>query len=290
MSAKMNDLSVTALYTSAAWSWGRLPNADLFDHRDARRVFAVVNAVLGIARPFIGLRTALPIALLHRHTLIDALLRTSGAEQVLELAAGLSRRGVTFTADPRIAYFEIDYPEVIATKRALLERTAYGRSAVRRTNFHLAGADVLTASLDALCPPSSGALFVIAEGLVMYLDADAQRTLGRSVASRLAASGGTFVFDFVPPGELPPPGPVGRGLDWAMRRWTGGKGFARDERSREQVVADLLACGFDTASAIEPHDVAHAWGLPYPDAATQQLVFVAHVHPPSHNHPSRGRS
>ena len=41
------DLSVTALYTSATWTWGALPNADLFDHRDARRVFRVVNAVLG---------------------------------------------------------------------------------------------------------------------------------------------------------------------------------------------------------------------------------------------------
>jgi O-methyltransferase involved in polyketide biosynthesis len=283
MSAKANDLSVTALYTSAAWSWGRLPNAELFDHVDARRVFGVVNTVLGIARPFIGLRTALPIALLHRHTLIDALLKASGAERVLELGAGLSRRGVTFTADPRISYFEIDRPEVIDRKRSLLERTAYGRAALRRPNFRLAGADVLVAPLDALCPPDDRPLFVIAEGLFMYLDADAQRKLARAVATRLGNAGGTLVFDFVPPRELPPPGAVGRGLDWAMRRWTGGQGFARDERSREQALADLLACGFDDVSAIEPRDVARAWGLPYPDAATQQLVFVARVNP-------RGRS
>ena len=100
MSAKSGDLSVTALYTSATWTWGKLPNAELFDHGQAKRVFRVVNAVLGAARPFIGLSSPLRLALLHRHTLIDALLVESGHRKVLELAAGLSRRGVTLQRRP----------------------------------------------------------------------------------------------------------------------------------------------------------------------------------------------
>ena len=99
---------MTALYTSATWSWGKLANAELFDHAQARKVFRVVNAVLGVTRPFIGLRSPLPHALLHRHTIIDALLRAAHARRVLELAAGLSRRGVTFSANPGIDYVEID--------------------------------------------------------------------------------------------------------------------------------------------------------------------------------------
>ena len=279
MTENTGNLSVTALYTSATWNWGKLPNADLFDHAHARRVFRVVNAVLGVARPFIGLRSPLPLALLHRHTLIDVLLRASGSERVLELASGLSRRGVTFSSDPRIDYTEVDRPDMVAAKRRLLERTHEGRAALGRPNFRLLSADVETTALDVLSVPDGAPLFVIAEGLLMYLDADAQRRLYRAVATRLVPDGGTFVFDFVPPRELPPPGRVGRGLDWAMKRWTGGQGFARDERTRDEVIADLGKCGFYRAEAIEPHGVARAWGLPHPDTPTQQLVFVAHVDP-----------
>jgi O-methyltransferase involved in polyketide biosynthesis len=281
MTQNTGNLSVTALYTSATWNWGKLPNAELFDHAEARRVFRVVNAVLGVARPFIGLRSPLPLALLHRHTLIDVLVRASCSERVLELASGLSRRGVTFSSDPRIDYTEVDRPDMVAAKRRLLERTHHGRAALGRPNFRLLSADVQTTDLGRLSVPDGAPLFVIAEGLLMYLDADAQRRLYCAVAARLASDGGTFVFDFVPPCELPPPGRVGRGLDWAMKRWTGGQGFAHDERTRDDVIADLARCGFDRAEAIEPHDVALALGLPHPNTPTQQLVFVAHVHPKS---------
>jgi O-methyltransferase involved in polyketide biosynthesis len=286
MTERAGDLSVTALYTSATWSWGGLPNAELLDHAEARRIFRVVNIALGVARPFIGLRAPLHLALIHRHTLIDALLRASGCLRVLELAAGLSRRGVTFAADPRIDYVEVDRPDVVAKKRRLLERTADGRAALARANFRIVAADVLTDSFEAFCPTDGTPLFVIAEGLLMYLEPEAQRKLGRAVASRLADGGGTFVFDFVPPCELPPPGHIARGLGWVMKQFTGGQGFARDERTRDEVRADLMACEFDHVEAIEPSLVARSWNLPHPDAATQQVVFVNHVHSKS----SRGRS
>jgi hypothetical protein len=120
----------------------------------------------------------------------------------------------------------------------------------------------------------------------MYLEADAQRALAHAVAARLADGGGTFAFDFVPPQEQPPPGRVGRGLGWAMKRMTGGQGFAKDDRTRVEVKSDLLACGFDRVEAFEPRVVAREWGLPHPDAETQQVVFVAHVD----RKPSRGAS
>jgi O-methyltransferase involved in polyketide biosynthesis len=286
LNAHARDLSVTALYTSAAWTWGGLANAELFDHPDARRVFRAVNTVLSVTRPFTGIEAPLPIALLHRHTLIDVLVRSSSTKRILELAAGLSRRGVTFSSDATIDYVEIDRAPVVAKKRELLERTAVGRAALARPNLRLTAGDVQTTSFDALCPPDGQALWVIAEGLMMYLDADAQRAIGRAVAARLADAGGTFVFDFVPPSELPRPGNVGRSLGWVMKRFTGGKGFAKDERSRDQIAADLVSCGFDRVETIEPRHVAEEWRLPHPDAPTQQLVFVAHV---DSNH-SRGQA
>jgi hypothetical protein len=62
-----------------------------------------------------------------------------------------------------------------------------------------------------------------------------------------------------------------------MKRMTGGQGFAADERTRVEVKADLVRSGFDRVEAFEPRLVAREWGLPHPDAETQQVVFVAHV-------------
>src|SRR5260221_4380380 len=117
VTAYARDLSVTALYTSAAWTWGGLANAELFDHPDARRVFRAVNTVLTMTRPFTGVEAPLPIALLHRHTLIDVLIRSSGTQRVLELAAGLSRRGGTLSAPAAIGYVGKDRAPVARTKR-----------------------------------------------------------------------------------------------------------------------------------------------------------------------------
>jgi O-methyltransferase involved in polyketide biosynthesis len=277
MKALPRDLSVTALYTAAAWSWGRLPDAELFDNADSRRVFGAVNMVLAAAWPFVGRGAPLKVALLHRHAAIDVLLRASGIRRVLELAAGLSRRGITFSADPGIEYFEVDRPAVIAHKRALLERTEAGRSALRRPNHHLLAGDVTEVGLDTFCPAASTPLFVIAEGLMMYLEREGQQAIFQQVAARLADCGGSFVFDFVPPRERPRPGAVGAALNWLMKRFTSGQSFAQDARTREEVVQDLLACSFGQVEWIEPHRIARAWNLPYPEVPTQQLLFVARM-------------
>lgn len=276
------DLSVTALYTSAAWRWGGLPHADLLDHSDARRVFGVVNAALGVARPFVGGGHApLRVSLLHRHVAIDHVVRAARRPRILELAAGLSRRGLTFSEDATVDYVEVDRPAVLEAKRALLSRTAEGRRALARPNLRLLGADVIETPLAELSPPDGRPLAVIAEGLLMYLQVEAQRSLVGRVRERLADGGGTFVFDLVPPREQPPPGLAGRGLGWLMKRFTGGQGFAPDPRSREEIADDVRACGFADVEILEPRRVAREWGLPHPEANTQQLVFVAHTERPA---------
>jgi O-methyltransferase involved in polyketide biosynthesis len=268
------DLSVTALYTSGAWAWAGLPGADLLASPDAQRVFGATNAALGVARLFTpGLRS-LRHALVHRHTMIDHLARASGAGRILELAAGLSPRGVTFSADPAIRYTEVDLPHMIGHKRRLLERSDAGRAALARPNLHLAEADVTEAPLDDLVTPGEP-LFVIAEGLFMYLAPEKQRALWQKIAAVLDRAGaGTLVFDLVPAVEQPPPGAFGRALEGIMKRFTRGKSFERDARTRDDVAAELREAGFPEVERIEPADVAAAWQLPFPDEPTQQLLFV----------------
>jgi len=275
------DLTVTALYTSQVWRWGRLAGAELFDLPAARAVFRVTNAFLWVVRVFRWRLRSLKHSLLHRHTFIDALLRRSGARRVLELAAGLSRRGAAFSAAPELAYTEVDLPHVVAAKRALLARSPAGAAVAGRPNWRLAEADVTALdapALATLAPAGSGGLFVIAEGLCMYLAAAQQRELFERVRAALAESGGgTFVFDLVPAVEEPPPGLLGRALGWLMKRFTGGRTFERDRRTRDDIVRELHAAGFGTVAAVEPGAVAREYDLPYPRKKTQQLVFVAQL-------------
>ncbi len=278
------DLTVTALYTSQVWRWGRLPGAELFDLPAARAVFRVTNAFLWLLRLFRWRLRSLKHSLLHRHTFIDALLRRSGARRVLELAAGLSRRGAAFSAAPDVGYAEVDLPQVVAAKRALLARSPDGAAVAARPNWRLVPGDVTALdapALAALAPPAPAegdgrALFVIAEGLCMYLTAPQQRSLWAQVCAALAREGGgTFVFDLVPAVEEPPPGLLGRALGWLMKRFTGGRTFERDERTRDDIVRELHAAGFGRVLAVEPGAVAAEYDLPYPRKKTQQLVFVA---------------
>jgi len=124
----MGDLSVTALYTAGTWAWAGLAGADLLDNPDSRRVFGATNAALAMARPFFGKGPSLRHSLVQRHVMIDRVLTDEGARHVLELAAGLSRRGLTFSADARVSYVELDRAPVIARKRALLSRARPGAS------------------------------------------------------------------------------------------------------------------------------------------------------------------
>ncbi len=261
----MADLSITALYTSQVWAWARLPCAELLATRDGARVFAVTNAALALAR-----KPPLQYALLHRHAMIDHLVRASSARSVVELAAGLSRRGAAMSS--QLAYTEVDLPAMIDHKRELLGRTAAGRDALAR--LKLVAGDATAIALEPLV--GHGSTVVIAEGLCMYLRGDVRRALFARVAAIAAIAGELrFVFDLVPAADEPTPGLAGRALEAAMKRFTGGQSFERDARTRDQVLDELRAAGFARAQAFAAHDVAPAWQLPHAERRTTMVVFEA---------------
>ncbi len=260
----MSDLSITALYTSQVWAWAELPCAELCATRDAKRVFDVTNAALALAR-----KPPLRYALLHRHAMIDHLVRASGMHHVIELAAGLSRRGA---ASAELDYIEVDLPAMIAKKRELLARTAAGRDVLAR--LRLVEGDVATIDLAALAAPAP--TLVIAEGLLMYLTLPARRALFAKVAALAARCREVqLVFDLVPSSEEPPPGLAGRVLEAAMKRFTGGQSFERDARTREQIVDELRSAGFASTDVFASRDVARAWQLPHAERETTMVVFSA---------------
>jgi O-methyltransferase involved in polyketide biosynthesis len=251
-------LAITALYTSHTWVWGGFANADLLATPEAKRVFDLTNAALAAARLVNPRLPHLRESLVHRHAMIDRL--AAGATRIVEIAAGLSRRGATLSADPAIDYTELDLPPVAARKRELLARTDAGRAVLARPNFRIVAADVEHDALPA------GDL-VIAEGLMMYLQPDSQRAL----FAKAHATGARLVFDLVPSPEEPAPGRAGRFLEAVMKRFTGGRGFTKDDRTRADILAELVAVGF-TPRALEPRDVP---GIPHSEWTTRMVVFEA---------------
>ncbi|MEZ4238056.1 MAG: class I SAM-dependent methyltransferase [Myxococcota bacterium] len=231
-----------------------------------RSVTDLVLAVAGVLRPG---APSLRWSLAQRHALIDHLVR--GAPQVLELAAGLSRRGAAMSTDDRVRYVEVDLPPMVARKEALLARSAVGRAVLARPNLIRVGGDARDLDLAALLQP--GPAVVVAEGLLVYLEPEAQRALWARVAAALPA-GGAIVFDLTPRPEEPPPGWLGRALGWLMGRFTGGRGFVRDARDRARILEELRAAGFAEAEALEPAAVPEA-PLPGRDRRTQVVIFRA---------------
>lgn len=275
MTAKPGDLSPTALYTSQVWVWGGLSHAHLFASPDAKRVFDVTNAALAAARVFNHQLAPLRHSLLHRHAMIDHLLRESGYRHVIELAAGFSRRGAAATSDACVTYTELDLPPVVERKRELLARTDEGHAVLARPGLRLVEGDVETVALEPFVRPGEP-VFVIAEGLMMYLAADARHRLFAKVRQLAAITGELrFVFDLTPTSEEPEPGIAGRVLAAAMRRSTGGRGFERDAGTRDDIVTALREAGFDDIGAVASSDIARAWNLPAPDRRTQVVLFVS---------------
>jgi O-methyltransferase involved in polyketide biosynthesis len=235
-------------------------------------VFTATNLALGIARLFRWGLPSLRHGLAQRHSIIDNLLADSGCKQVLELAAGLSRRGAAMSRDPHLRYVEVDLPRVIDRKRKLLARSQPGRDVAGRSNLILVGGDVRDTDLASLLEP--GPTFVIAEGLLMYLDAEQQRELWARIATLLAdRPDSAFAFDLVPFCEQPKPGVVGRSLEFVFKRFTRGATFAFDDRTREQIADELRVCGFGSVELIEPADAPQRWEVPFAGERTQVLLF-----------------
>ncbi len=273
------DLSVTALYTSQVWAWGGLSHAHLFASPDSKRVFDATNAALAAARLFDHRLAPLRYSLLHRHTMIDHLLCESGHRHVIELAAGFSRRGAATTSDAHVQYTELDLPHVIERKRELLQRTDEGRAVLARPGLHLVEGDVETVALEPFARRGEP-VFVIAEGLMMYLAADARHRMFAKVRQLAAITGELrFVFDLTPTSEEHESGIAGRVLEAAIRRSSGGRGFEHDARSRSDVVTALREAGFDDVDAVASSSIAREWNLPDPDRRTQVVLFVARVSP-----------
>ncbi len=190
----------------------------------------------------------------YRHLMIESALKRIEPDAVVEIGAGLSRRGTTWAADHGIRYVEIDLPHMTRAKRERLEaapprvreRVADRLELVSEDIFDDDFADRLAGLLAESRRP-----VVITEGVISYFDMSDRKRLLESIAEGLQRSGGGhYLTDFSTHQREREVGMASRILRGAIQAATGGRG-ARPPFDDQRHAADVFqGAGFDDLVAL----------------------------------------
>lgn len=128
-------------------------------------------------------------------SMISAIKRT-GIHQVLELASGLSFRGILMTTDPDLIYVESDLPALTREKIFVAERIPTLQNAHKRPNLFFEDVNALAMTdlnhaLRHFDPKKP--IAVVHEGLYMYLSRPEKEILANNIKQILRRFGGVWI-------------------------------------------------------------------------------------------------
>src|SRR5688572_7525842 len=118
MNERDEKIGPTAHYTAYVWHRLGMPHAEHFATRKGAALFWGFR--LGgewIAAAIPGM-PSMSQYLAQRHLAIEHALSEHAPDLIVELGAGLSRRGVTWAVDRGVRYVEVDLPHMVDAKRA----------------------------------------------------------------------------------------------------------------------------------------------------------------------------
>lgn len=249
-------ISPTAHYTGYVWFRNGLSDPVLATTQ-GRILFESLQPTMLASRTLGG--PTLEGYLLARHAAIDARLTRAieedGITQVVEVAAGLSPRGLRFHQryGDRLTYVEADLPDMAARKERAL-RDAQSLGDTHRVVVLDALRDSGTQSLSALAAeldPAQG-LAIITEGLLGYLPTEAVTALWARFAATLQTfRAGRYLSDLHLAGVQSPPVRVFRIVLSAFVR---GRVYLHYADARAAQAA-LQAAGFSQASVRRAADI-----------------------------------
>ena len=270
-------ISPTAYYTGHVWSRNGLSDPAL-DTREGLAFFTALRPIMRIGRALTG-GVALEEMLLQRHRIIDHLLTAAieagRVRQVLELAGGMSGRGVRFAgryARANLVYVEGDLPGMAARKRSGL-----ASAGLTRPTHHVVALDILaddgplslTEATRGLFDRSQG-IAIITEGLLSYFDGATVARLWR----QLAEFASPFAAD-VYLSDLHLSGRVDVAAIKVFRQMLSvfARGRTHMHFARESEVASALArAGFARTVVHHPRELAKT--LPLPGVGGMEVVQV----------------
>jgi O-methyltransferase involved in polyketide biosynthesis len=193
----VSRISPTAHYTGYVWARNGLSHPEL-ETPEGRVLFESLRLPMAASGLLGG--GSLEAYLLARHRAIDTRLERAIEEgrvsQVIEVACGLSPRGMRFAEryGDRLTYVEADLPGMVARKRAALRRIGSLSERHRVEEVDALSDDSLAAVADTLDPLNG--LAIITEGLLGYLEHDAVKGIWRRFARTLKSfRQGTYISD-----------------------------------------------------------------------------------------------
>ncbi len=131
-----------------------------------------------------------------RYKIIDHLIRGLGFRQILEVASGLTPRGIEMTEDGSVdTYVEIDLPGIMKIKRMIV-KAIYRELKKKRRKLFLEEGDALDdkAIFEAAGHfDSARPVAVVSEGLLRYLNFEEKAEVAKNIRSLLVTFGGAWI-------------------------------------------------------------------------------------------------
>src|SRR5579864_7295198 len=116
-----------------------------------------------------------------RYLLLNELVKREGSKQIIELASGLTPRGLEFTEnDDDISYVEMDLPEILTEKEEIIRKIIKNKRLEAPKNLYFEAGNALKVNeLDRATShfDTSKEITVIHEGLLRYLSHDEKKQL-----------------------------------------------------------------------------------------------------------------
>jgi O-methyltransferase involved in polyketide biosynthesis len=186
-----------------------------------------------------------------RYKSVTEAIRRTGIRQVLELASGLTLRGLAFTQDPRYTYIESDLTGISAEKKAIIASLRQKYGLADHANLHFPAVNALDRSqlqeavkrLNRDQP-----LVVVSEGLFQYLSPDEMRAVVRNIRDLLSEFKGSWITpDFSIKDEVDQVSDLQRNFRRIVAAATGHKMYNNSFDSLEQLRAFLREMGLSAA-------------------------------------------
>ncbi|MGD0876741.1 MAG: class I SAM-dependent methyltransferase [Anaerolineales bacterium] len=186
-----------------------------------------------------------------RYKGVTEAIRRTGSRQVLELASGLTLRGLAFTQDSRYTYIESDLTGISAEKKALIASLRQKYGLPDHTNLHFPTVNALNRSQlkeAAKRLNRNQPLVVVNEGLFQYLSPEEMRTVVGNIRELLSEFQGSWITsDFSIKDEVNQASAQQRNFRRIVTVATGHKMYNNAFDSLEQLLAFLRKMGLKAA-------------------------------------------
>jgi O-methyltransferase involved in polyketide biosynthesis len=130
-----------------------------------------------------------------RYKVTDRIITQRGITQILEVAAGLSPRGLAMTEKPDVVYVVTDLPEILDQAKAIAE-AILARLNSSRPNLHFETANALSRESllrASMVFVSDRPVAIVTEGLLPYLNREEKTVLARNIHEILSRYPGVWI-------------------------------------------------------------------------------------------------